>query len=462
MNLAAVVLAAGIGKRMRSARPKVLHEVCGLPMLRLVLDAVRRLRPERTIVIVGRHEDEIREAIADAGVIFVRQQQPRGTGDALRQAAAALKGFNGTVLVLNGDTPLITSTTLGRFTALHRRNRGQVSTLSFIASDPAGYGRIIRDREGRPEGIREEKDATPEERSTTEVNSGVYAINADALTLLDLIRPSRVTGEYYLTDILGIAASRGFRTGVYCVAGESEMMGVNTGSELLAAEKHLRGRIVARLMDKGVRFLDPVSAYIHAGVRIGPDTTIYPNVYIEGASYIGRGCIICPNVRISGSSIGDGAVVRDSSVVESSTVRRNAQIGPFAHIRPGSVIGSGARIGNFVEVKKSTIGSGTKASHLSYIGDAIVGREVNIGAGTITCNYDGRTKHKTEIMDRAFIGSDSQLVAPVRIGRGAYVGAGSTITEDVPPLSLAIGRAGQKNIKGWARKRRGRQPKSGD
>lgn len=453
MSLACVVLAAGLGKRMNSTLPKVLHRLCGSPMLQYVIDAIEKLKPDKKIIVVGKHYEEIKSDVYGRGVSYVIQKEPRGTGDALLRAGEALNDFKGNVLVLNGDMPLITTHTLKKHLNAFKKNMDAVSVLSFLAEDPSSYGRIVRERPGRVIRIIEDKDATSEQKKIKEVNSGVYVIRPEVMNLLTRIRPNKANGEYYLTDILEIASKEGLKTGVYCAGSEMELMGVNTGLELLRAEGIIKGRIISNLVEKGVNFIDTASVHIHAGVNISKDTVIYPNVYLEGNTKIGRGCKIYPNVRIKNSTIGDNAIIKDSSVIEDSDVRQSAHIGPFAHLRPGSTIGTYARIGNFVEVKKSVIGERTKASHLSYIGDAVVGRDVNIGAGTITCNYDGSKKHKTVIKDGVFIGSDTQLVAPVCIGKGAYVGAGSTITKDVPSMSLAVSRAEQRNIKGWAAKK---------
>ncbi|HET6513835.1 MAG TPA: bifunctional UDP-N-acetylglucosamine diphosphorylase/glucosamine-1-phosphate N-acetyltransferase GlmU [Thermodesulfovibrionales bacterium] len=453
MRLACVVLAAGLGKRMKSPVPKVLHTLSGRPMLQYVLDAVARLKPERTVVVVGTFHKEIADAVEASGISFAHQREPRGTGDALMKARDALSGFRGTILVLNGDTPLITPDTLRGFLRRSQKNGDALSVLSFSAENPEAYGRIVRDDSGVALQIVEEKDATAEQKRIAEVNGGIYAISSEIMDLLSKISLNKAKGEYYLTDLFSIARQEKVKTGVYCSCPEDEMMGINTRAEMLRADRILQTRIVGRLVGRGVTFINPASVYIHSGVMIGSDTVIYPNVYLEGETKIGRGCVLYPNVRIAGSAIGDGSIIKDSSVIERSTVKQHAQIGPFAHLRPASVIGSHAKIGNFVEIKKSVVGAGTKASHLSYIGDAVIGKDVNIGAGTITCNYDGKQKHKTEIHDGVFIGSDTQLVAPVKVGRGAYVAAGSTVTKDVPPLSLAISRTMQKNIKDWAKKR---------
>lgn len=453
MKTACVVLAAGVGKRMKSRMPKVLHRVCGIPMLQHVLDAAGKLKPEKRIVVAGKNIEEIRSSIYGQDITFVLQERPLGTGDALLRAKQALNGFAGTVLVLNGDMPLITAKTLRQFLNYSQKRSCDISVISFIAGDPSSYGRIVRDGDGKAVRIVEDKDATPGQKNIREVNSGVYAIKPAAMNLLSRIQINRKKGEYYLTDILEIAAKEGLKTGVYCLPAETELLGVNTAQELSRAERICLRRTIKELTEKGVVFVDPDSVYIHAGVKAGRETLIYPNVFLEGNTRIGSGCTIYPNARLTDSTIGNRAIIKDSSVIEESAVGQNAQIGPFAHLRPGSIIGPRAKIGNFVEIKKSMIGENSKASHLSYIGDATLGKNVNIGAGTITCNYDGVSKHKTEIGDKVFVGSDTQFVAPVKIGRGAYIGAGSTITKDVPPMSLAISRAQQKNIEGWAAKR---------
>lgn len=454
MGLTCVVLAAGQGKRMNSSAPKVIHGLCGKPMLLHVIEAIDKLRPGKKVIVVGKHHNEIKRAVAMPGISYVMQEEPKGTGDALLKAARAIGKTGDTLLVLNGDMPLITADTLKRFLAFHIRGRHSLSVLSFIAEDPSAYGRIIRDDSGKALRITEDKDASALQKAIKEVNSGVYAINPECLDLLARLKINRKKEEYYLTDLLDIASRDSLSTGIYCAGADNkELMGINDRHELLKAHEVMRRRIIDGLISKGVSFINPSSVNIHQGVRIGRDTIIYPNVSVEGETRIGTGCTIYPNVRIKDSSIKDNAIIKDSSVIENSVVRRGAQVGPFAHIRPGSVIGAGVKIGNFVEVKKSSIGDRTKAAHLSYIGDSVVGKDVNIGAGAITCNYDGREKHKTVIEDSVFIGSDSQLVAPVRIGRGAYVGAGSTITRDVPSMSLATSRTKQQNIEGWALKR---------
>ncbi|OGW31373.1 MAG: UDP-N-acetylglucosamine diphosphorylase/glucosamine-1-phosphate N-acetyltransferase [Nitrospirae bacterium GWF2_44_13] len=453
MKLAVVILAAGRGERMGSPLPKVLHGIFDKPMLQCVIDSAERLRPLRIVAVVGKHFKEIKKSIKPGNILFAVQKKPNGTGDALLRAKTLLKDFRGTILVLNGDVPLITSETLKKFLSLHQTGRNHISLISFAATNPASYGRILRDRNSCINAIVEDKDATEAQRKITEVNSGVYAIESGVLSLLKEIPLNIAKGEYYLTDIIGIAGNKGYKMNACCIGSEDEMMGVNTASELMKARKIFRERLANAWIKKGVTFLDHDSIFISGNVVIGKNTIIYPDVCLEGRTEIGSGCTIYPNVRIVDSVIKDGVVVKDSTVIEGSIVRAKAVVGPFAHIRPGCDIGSETKIGNFVEIKKSLIGDRTKASHLSYLGDASIGKGVNIGAGTITCNYDGKKKSRTTIEDGAFIGSDTQLVAPVRVGKGAYIGAGSTITKCVPAMSLSVSRADQKNIEGWAIKR---------
>jgi bifunctional UDP-N-acetylglucosamine pyrophosphorylase / glucosamine-1-phosphate N-acetyltransferase len=428
-------------------------------MLQCVIDTVRKVKNDKLVVVTGRHSDLIRQTLAADDITYVLQDEPKGTGHALICARQVLRNFRGTLLVLNGDSPLVSPGTLKKFLKLHMRSKSTVSVLSFIAANPDNYGRIVRDTSGRVLSIMEQKDADPVQKKICEVNSGVYAIDHESLPLLDEIKANRKKGEYYLTDIVALCSRKGFSASALCVGTEQEFMGVNTRRELYRASVILKEAVVGKWMEKGVNILDTNSVFIHPHAVIGPETTLYPNVYIEGNTKIGKGVTVYPNVRISDSLIDAAAVIRDSTLIEKSHIKSGAAIGPFAHIRPGCDIGSGAKIGNFVELKKTIVGSGVKASHLSYLGDAMVGRGVNIGAGTITCNYDGKKKSRTIIGEDVFVGSDSQLIAPVRIGRGAYIGAGSTITRDVPPQALAVTRVEQRIIKNWAKKREARLKK---
>jgi bifunctional UDP-N-acetylglucosamine pyrophosphorylase / glucosamine-1-phosphate N-acetyltransferase len=453
VKTACVVLAAGLGKRMNSEMPKVLHRICGVPMLQSVLNSVRKLNPEKVVVVAGEHIGMIKGSVHSPGIMFAIQPRARGTGDAVRCALPVIGDFDGDILILNGDTPLVRTDTIKKFLRLHRRDGNAISVVSFEALDPSAYGRIVRNASGRIEAIVEEKDADRRQKEIREVNSGLYAVHRDALPLLGEIKLNRAKGEYYLTDIVSAALRRDMKTSAYPIGAEEEFMGVNTKEELRRASEIMRRQIIAGWTKKGVDFLDAGSVFINYDASIGRDTVIYPNVHIEGRTKIGKKSTVYPNVRILDSVIGREVVIKDSTLVENARVGDRASIGPFAHIRPGSQVGREAKVGNFVELKKTVLGTKSKASHLSYLGDAKIGNGVNIGAGTITCNYDGERKHATHIGDGVFVGSDSQLVAPVRLGRGAYVGAGSTITRDVPAGSLAISRAAQKNIPGWALKR---------
>lgn len=448
MSLAVIVLAAGLGTRMKSATPKVLHPLLGKPVINHVLDAITPLNPAKTIVVVNPQGAAVREALAGRNVIFAVQKEMRGTGDAVKTAARCLSGYTGVVLIVNGDTPLLTAESLRRFVKLHTAKKEAVSLLSFLAEPPHEYGRILREH-GQMVGIVENRDATDEQQAIREVNSGVYAMKSEALALLKRIRVNVSKGEYYLTDIVGIAVRQGLKVGAHIIGSASEYAGINTREDLHAAGLFLRRAIASRWMLNGVTIMDRDTAFINPSAQIGMDTVIYPGVHIEGKTVIGARCTIYPNCRISNCTIGDAVTIKDATVMEDSVISDHAAVGPFAHIRPATVIGKNAKIGNFVETKKSRIGAGSKASHLSYIGDAEVGADVNIGAGTITCNYDGVNKHTTVIEDGVFIGSDTQLVAPVTVGKGAYVGAGSTITKDVPSLALGLSRTRQVNIEGW-------------
>jgi bifunctional UDP-N-acetylglucosamine pyrophosphorylase/glucosamine-1-phosphate N-acetyltransferase len=459
VRIAVVILAAGEGKRMKSPMPKVLHKIFNKPMLQYVIASALKLKPSRIIVVAGKHLKQIKDSINAENISFALQQKPKGTGDALSKALPFLKGFSGVVLVLNGDVPLMRAESLSGFLKAHTKDKNDISLMSFSVSNPFSYGRIIRDTSGCLKSIVEEKDASPVEKKISEVNSGVYAIGSQAFKLISKIPLNKLKGEYYLTDIVGMAINSRLKVKAYHSVEEDEMAGVNTIAELMRAQRLLQKRIAYEWMGKSVTFYDPDSVFIYPDVMIGKGSIIYSNVYIEGRTKIGKDCIIYPGVRIINSTIGNGVTIKDSTIIDRSVVGREAVLGPFAHIRPESKIGSKAKIGNFVEVKKSVIGDRTKASHLSYLGDAFIGKNVNIGAGAITCNYDGREKHSTRINDNVFIGSDSQFVAPVEIGKGAYIGAGSTITKNVPPMSLSVSRVRQINIENWAAKRNLRSEK---
>lgn len=445
MKLATVTLAAGLGTRMKSSIPKILHTIFDKPIIQYVIESLLQLSPEKSVIVVSSGAETAINSLKEYPITLAIQKEQKGTADALKAGAAELEGFDGVVLVVNGDTPLITSALLQNFLLCHQENSEDISILSFIAGGSHCYGRIIRSGDNVT-GIIEDRDADEEQKRIREVNSGIYAFKPHILRLLDDIRLNENKGEYYLTDIVDIAVSKGYKVCAHDIAQEDQLTGINTREDLHKALCYLRDKIAKKWLDNGVTILDKNTAFIHPDVQIGTDTIIYPNVYLEGKTVIGSNCIIYPNARIVNSVIAHNVIIKDCSVIESSKIMEDAVIGPFAHIRPESVIGPSSKIGNFVEIKKSVLGKGVKASHLSYLGDSEIGNNVNIGAGTITCNYDGKLKHKTIIEDNVFIGSDTQLVAPVRIGKGAYVGAGTTITKEVPPLSLAVSRVKQKNI----------------
>lgn len=453
MRFYVVILAAGRGKRMNSLKPKVLHEVLGRPMIQYTLDAVKPLNPGKIIVVVGNAAEEVKNRINDSSVSFVVQKKLLGTGNAVSEAMAALKDVkDSTIVILNGDSPLMTSRTLRGLLTEHKQNKNAFSFLSFVDESVSGYGRVLRGKDNRVSGIVEEKHATASDRKVRELNSGVYAMEPFVLRYLNRLKRHRLSGEYYITDIVGIVSKAGKKVDAFDCPSE-EVMGVNTRMELYKVSEILNRRIVSRWMGKGVTFINPGATIVHPGVSIGKDTVIYPNTFLEGNTSVGKNCVIHSGVRICDSVLGEGVVVKDCTVIEKSRIKDMAALGPFAHLRPLNVVGKNVKIGNFVELKKAEIGDGTKASHLSYIGDAFVGENVNIGAGTITCNYDGYKKHITRIESGVFVGSDSQLIAPVNIGEGAYVAAGSVVTKDVPAGSLAITRVKQRNIEGWAHKK---------
>ena len=453
MRLAVVILAAGMGTRMKSSRPKVLHEILGRPMMEYIVGAARKLKPARIIAVANPRHTGVHGLAAAMGIEWTSQDRPLGTADAVKAAFRELSGFSGSVLVLNGDTPLITAATLKKFVRAHVSAGHRLSVLSFRASDPFSYGRIVRDGGGVPFAIVEERDLSAAMKDITEVNSGVYLIDSALAGLLDRIKRNPRKGEYYLTDLFSLAVKGKVACGVLEMGDEDEFHGVNSMKDLSRVQAIMQRRITDALMAKGVMFYDPGAVIIHPDVRIGAETVIYPSVCLEGGTVIGRGARIHSGTRIVDSRIGDNVTILDNTLIEGSRIKEDSVIGPHARVRPVTLIGKGVKVGNFVEVKNSRIGDGTKASHLSYIGDAVIGRNVNIGAGTITCNFDGLKKHRTVIGDDVFVGSDSQLIAPVRIGKGAFIAAGSTITDNVPAGALGIGRAAQKIHRQWALKR---------
>lgn len=478
-GLGAIIMAAGLGKRMRSKLAKVLHPVAGRPMILYAVDLAGRLAESGVAVVVGYQGDRVKAAIqglaerARADIRVVEQAEQRGTGHAVMQARTALLRAHGrpadTYVILNGDTPLLTEATVRRLIRLHETERATVTILTTILHDPSGYGRVVRRREpgeddldGRVVRIVEDRDATGPEAKLREINVGTYVVNGPFLfDALDKLEPKNAQQEYYLTDIVSLAVERGYRVSAMIAGTPDEGLGINTRRQLAAAECIVRQQLCAKWMDAGVTIHDPSSTLIDADVQIGRDTVLHPYVTLEGRTTLGEDCIVRSYVRITDSQLGQRVIVHDCCVIHEARLETETAVGPFAHLRPGSVLRRAAKVGNFVEIKKTDLGEGSKVNHLSYLGDARIGKGVNIGAGTITCNYDGLRKFETVIEDEVFIGSDSQLVAPVTVGQGAVVAAGSTITNDVPPDALAIARVPQVNRPGWASRRRALPPAGG-
>ncbi len=452
-DLMAVILAAGKGTRMKSAMPKVLHQVGGRPMVQHVLHAADEAGVGKSVVVIGFGADSVREYLGNQ-VEYAVQEQQLGTGHAMLQAKDAIGDFSGTILVLCGDTPLLRGETLKTLCQAHRHNQAAATVLTVRMPDPTGYGRVIRDEQGQVLRIVEQKDAGPDELRCDEINTGIYCFQKEALfTALSQITCDNQQGEYYLTDVLEILGSGGSRVGAVLAEDYQEMLGINSRAQLAEAEKILRQRKLSEVMNNGVTIMDPASTFIDADVVIGADTVIYPFTWLEGNTVIGSDCQIGPNTRLQNAVIGE-AVTIHFSYGHDCRVADHVTLGPYVHLRPGADLGPNVKVGNFVEVKNSHVGANSKLPHLSYIGDADIGERVNIGCGTITVNYDGVKKYRTTIEDDAFVGCNSNLVAPVTVGKGAYVGAGSTITKEVPAQSLGVARARQTNITGWIDKRK--------
>jgi bifunctional UDP-N-acetylglucosamine pyrophosphorylase/glucosamine-1-phosphate N-acetyltransferase len=461
-SIATIILAAGKGTRMKSELVKVLHPLLGLPMLSYPIElSLSEIKAEKTIVVVGHQADRIREMFKDFQVEFAIQKKQLGTGHAVLQAIPFLQSFNGTVLILCGDVPLVELETLRSFIDDYKKNGSTLSVLTAVVEDPFGYGRILRNPEDWLEKIVEEKDASEQERKIREINTGIFCVKAPFLMEgLREIGKENAQGEYYLTDLVGVAKERGLRCSAHIVADPVEVMGINTRVDLAIAHDVLRQKKLKDLMLSGVTVVDPKTTYVDRTIEVGKDSILYPNCHLQGETKIGERCIIEPNSKISNSLIGNDVTIRANSVITESKIEEGASIGPFSHLRPLSEVKTKAKIGNFVEVKKSIIGKGSKANHLSYIGDSLLGEDVNIGAGTITCNYDGFEKHQTIIGHRVFVGSNVELVAPVKVGNDSSIGAGTTVTKDVPEGALAISRVKQKNIKKWNKKIEHRRKKS--
>jgi bifunctional UDP-N-acetylglucosamine pyrophosphorylase/glucosamine-1-phosphate N-acetyltransferase len=474
-GLAVIVMAAGLGKRMKSKLVKVLHPVAGLPMVVHVVELALRLADREVVVIVGHQGEDVRAALnrqwpelggERSGIHVVRQAQQLGTGHAVLQAHSVFSegGHHAPsrYLILNGDTPLLSEQTVRQLLREHEEKKAAVTLLTAVMEDASGYGRVIRSGQSQGDGavrkIVEEKDASDLERLVREINVGTYVVDGEFLfPALERLNPGNAQGEYYLTDIVGMAVERNRAVAAWRLSRADEGLGVNTRGQLAEAERVIRQRIRERWLDEGVTMRDPASTWIDAGVTIGRDTVLYPHVALEGATAVGEDTVVHAGARITNCKIGNRVTILDHCVLKDSSIEDEAAVGPFVHLRPGVVLRKKSKVGNFVEMKKTELGEGAKANHLSYLGDARLGRGVNVGAGTITCNYDGWKKYETVIGDDVFVGSDTQLIAPVTVGRGAVIAAGSTITQDVPADALAITRATQVNRPGWATRRRALQ-----
>jgi len=452
-NLEVIILAAGLGTRMKSSTIKILHRAAGRPIIDYVLDLASELSAQPPVMVIGHQREQVQQAV-DSRARFAIQEQQLGTGHAVLQAAPHVDAAK-RVLILSGDVPLTRPETLQRLLDEHAQSGNALTLLTMKLSDPGMYGRIVRDENNAVQRIVEAKDASDAEKRIDEVNAGIYVF--DGAHLFDNLRnlsTNNAQGEYYLTDLLHTLRERGHRVGAVIADDPIEALGVNSRADLAQVDTEIQRRVVEKLMHEGVTFRNPSTVVIDSTVTIGADTVVYPFATIEGTTKIGRGCVIEPGVHLINVQIADNVHVKTGTVAEDAIIEEEAAVGPYAHLRPGSKLGRKVKVGNFVETKKAVFGEGAKASHLSYIGDAEIGAGVNIGAGTITCNYDGVRKNKTILEDGVFIGSDTQLVAPVRVGRGAYVGAGSTITKDVPPGALALSRTPQKVIEGWAERKK--------
>jgi bifunctional UDP-N-acetylglucosamine pyrophosphorylase/glucosamine-1-phosphate N-acetyltransferase len=454
--LAVVILAAGLGTRMKSDTPKVLHQVCGRPMLAYILDAAHDLAPERIVVVTGADHDAV-QALLPVGCERAIQEQRLGSGDAVRAGMRPLAGFEGDVIVLVGDAPLVDSSFLSGLLATHRSTGSDGTVATAVLDDPAQYGRVIRDEDGRIARIVEARDAAPEQAAIREVNTGFYAFRAGPLReSLPGLQPTNAQGELYLTDIVHLMAGTSRQVSA-CVAEDPDvMLAVNSRVDLAAVNAVMRRRILERLMLSGVTVIDPSSTYVDWGVEVGRDTVLHPDTHLLGHTQVGAACQIGPAAHLADAFVGDRVRVL-SSYLNECVISSGCSVGPFAFIRPNTVLLEGAKAGTFVEIKNSRVGENSKVPHLSYVGDAVIGHDTNIGAGNITANYDGYEKHPTTIGNNVKTGSDTTFVAPVVVGDGAFTGAGSVITHDIPADALGVARARQENLEGYAARRRERR-----
>src|SRR4051794_26313993 len=453
---AVLVLAAGQGRRMKSATPKVLHTMCGRTLLGHVLAAIEPLRAPRTLIVLGHERPQVEKFLAEAAPVaeVVVQDDQQGTGHAARMALDAVPDVEGTVLVMHGDTPLFTTETLTAVLARQAETRADATMLTAIMPDPSNYGRVTRDADRHVTGIVEDRDATDLQREIAEICTGVYAFDAATLRdALERIASDNVQAEEYLTDVIGILVGEGKVVASVVADDWRETLGINDRLQLAEARRHMRDRIVAQWMREGVTITDPETTWMGVGVRLEPDVTLHQNTQLHGTTTIRSGAVVGPDCTLTNTLVESGATVV-KSMCNGAEIGVDATVGPFSYLRPGTKLGPGGKIGGFVETKNAQIGPGAKVPHLTYVGDATIGADANIGAGTVFVNYDGVDKHHTEVGEAAFVGSGSMLVAPREIGAGAYVAAGSAITEDVPPGAIGVGRARQRNILGWVFKRR--------
>lgn len=457
MRLAIVIMAAGKGTRLKSKRAKVLHEIGGKALLRHVIESAAQIVPPRDIfVVIGHEAAHVENAVKDTGVRFVHQTEQRGTGHAIQTVESAVRDYD-TLLILSGDVPLLKPETIARLRDFHLEQRAAMTILTALPDDPTGYGRVLRAREGSPEvtTIVEQKALTPEQQGVREINSGIYAFAAaDLFAHIHQLTTGNAHGEYYLTDVAAFLVKAGRRVVALEAAKPIEVLGANTIAEMMDLDRELRMETARKLMARGVTILRPETTVIDSTVEVGQDTIIEPFVQLLGETKIGDDCRVRSYSVIENSTLANHVIVRHGCIISNSRISHGALIGPYSHVRPESEIGEGAHVGNFVETKNAKIGDGSKANHLTYLGDVEIGSGTNVGAGVITCNYDGAHKHRTLIGDRVFVGSDSTLVAPLTIGNGAYVAAGSCITEDVPEDALALGRSRQTMKEGWASSKR--------
>ncbi len=449
-QLGVILLAAGLGERMRSHMPKVVHRLGGIPLIRYPLRVAQSLNPVKVAVVVGHGAEEVKRACGHQDITWVHQQEQLGTGHAVQCAKDTFADFAGDLLILSGDVPFVTGETLVGLVRHHRDQSATITLLTACLEEPSGYGRVLRNHKGSVVGIREEKDGSESERKIGEINSGIYVVSPIFLfSALDRLTNQNRQGEFYLPDIVCEASKSGKRVETIQIEHPREISGINTREELATMERAMQEKINRKWMESGVTLKDPPTTYIEEGVQIGKDTVIGPNTHLMGRTVVGERCLIDGNAYVTDSRFGNEAHLKFSVVVTDCETGERVEIGPFAHIRPGTVLKDHVHIGSFVEVKNSSVGDGTKANHLSYIGDTAIGKESNIGAGTITCNFDGFDKHQTIIGDRVQVGSNAQLVAPVVVGDDAYIAAGTTITRDVPSGVLALSRVAQRHVKGW-------------